>query len=304
MKKIIIPVLSFVIFITGCYTSYDITTVLAGIPDAENVLFTTDGRLIVTGGLNIYQVKRNSNGSFSKTAIYPGTGNFCGVAQKGNYFYTVAQLSDGRNVLFDAKIPTDASKFPVLREIYQFSGDFLNNGIEFDDSGNLYIADTIYAKITKVKITYNSQGNASVTSSIWMDSCSGLSAPNGIVYRNNTLYFSESNMVKGVPIKSDGSHGTIYTIYTAPVGVSFDDPCYYEDGLLVPDYNTGCVMYVSLDGSEQYVVMPAGTFAGPSSVTHGNGSMFTTDQFLVTEKGTMFDFYSTYGNKLTAVTGY
>lgn len=304
MTKIIIPVLSLLIFLSGCYTDYDISTVLTGIPDAENVLFTADGRMFVTGGLNIYQVRKNSNGTFYKTSMYSGLGNFCGIVQKDNYLYTVAQLSDGRNVLFDAKIPTDTTKTPQLREIYQFSCNFLNNGMEIDGSGNLYIADTIYAKITRVKVTYNSQGNAAVTSNIWMDRCDGLSAPNGIVYRNNTLYFSESNTIKSVPIKTDGTHGNLTTVYTAAIGVSFDDPCYYEDGLLVPDFNTGCVMYVSLDGTEQYVVMSAGTFAGPSSVTRGTGSMFTTDQFLVTEKGIMFDFYSIYGNKLTVVTGY
>jgi len=60
------------LLVSGCIEKEKI----AKVPDAENILFTTQGQLFVSGGTNIYQVKatENSDGttSYKEDPVYFG----------------------------------------------------------------------------------------------------------------------------------------------------------------------------------------------------------------------------------------
>lgn len=298
--------LSIVMLSIGCSSTEK--TYLLSIPDAENAVFTTDGRLFVTGGANAYQIKKDKDGNFTKTEMYSGTGNFTGIAQRGNYIYTVALISsdNGTRVsLFDAKLPclNDANAVPALREIYQFKNVNLMNGIGFDRSGVLYVADTLGAKIVSVNISYDRKGNPAVAEKIWLECDLSLNilVPNGISIFNSVIYFTDLNSVKSAAIEPDGSPGKVSVIYTGGL-TDYDDLEYFNNGLLVPDYLSGGILYVSLDGKTIKDAVPSGVLAGPSSIIQGKEPMFSSDEFIVTQKGILYDLTSDIGNCLSAIT--
>ena len=54
---------------------------LAAVPDAENLLFTPDGRLFVSGGTNVFEVVRDGDTSVALTALSATDCNFTGLAR-------------------------------------------------------------------------------------------------------------------------------------------------------------------------------------------------------------------------------
>ncbi|MGE5405284.1 MAG: hypothetical protein ACM3PP_10165, partial [Candidatus Saccharibacteria bacterium] len=80
-KRILVSVmiLALLLLLSGCASK---TVVAPGIADAENALFTSDGRLFVTGGTNIYEI--TPSGTVPQC---DQKGNHCGLAQYGNYIY-------------------------------------------------------------------------------------------------------------------------------------------------------------------------------------------------------------------------
>ena len=49
-------------------------TVLLDLPSAENLIFSPDGRLFVSAGLGVFEIKRDAAGAFSATPIAPDCG--------------------------------------------------------------------------------------------------------------------------------------------------------------------------------------------------------------------------------------
>ncbi|MFP5304559.1 MAG: hypothetical protein ACLGI7_01890, partial [Gammaproteobacteria bacterium] len=72
---------------------------LVAVPDAENLLFTPDGRLFVSGGTNVFEIVAAGDG-YTAYAIHDGACNFTGLALRGDVLY--ANCFDGR--LFAARL--------------------------------------------------------------------------------------------------------------------------------------------------------------------------------------------------------
>ena len=96
-------------------------TRLLTIPNAENTLFTPDGRLFVSGGSNVYEIGRDTSG-WQAAPLYDGSCNFTGLAQRGQTLY--AACEDGR--LYAATVGVGR---PKLAPIYAFAAVTAPNGV-------------------------------------------------------------------------------------------------------------------------------------------------------------------------------
>lgn len=320
-------------FISGCGNTY---TVADGIPDAENSLFTTDGRLLVTGGTNIYEIKPGE-----AVPLYEGTANFTGMAEYKGYVYALAMktefglppscsipnlLDPGAmtamvsclaetftdHVLLAAKIQSGKLSF---REIYSLHDVLIPNGMVSDGQGNLYIANETFlpgGSIIRLKLSA-SDPETVTAQEVWANSGKGVISPNGMSLRNGQIYFTDFNMfsftqasVKKIPIMANGSAGQSFTLYER-TGM-FDDlaagTLYGKTGVAVADFIKGSIVFLEDTGvkkySPDYETSPA-LFAGPSSVRQGNGPGFSSDDLIVTEKGMLYDHYTGYGNKISCL---
>lgn len=336
MKKITVflALISVCLVLVGCDEKYSVAD---NIPDAENALFTTDGRLFVTGGTNIYEI--HANGSAS--ALCPeGKYNFTGMARVGNYLYAVATeyrfdcsaLNLGtinffsptamagfvnsigdmfkRSVLLCAQIMPGNLSFT---EIYTLENMFIPNGMAADSAGRLYIADETFLPMGKM-IRLHLAGPMNVAyQETWLDPSDNVYSPNGMDIKGNTIYFTDFNVlslkqtaVKKVSINSNGTPGTVFTMFER-TGF-FDDlsagTIYNTNVAVVADFVKGTLVFVKDNGSRQNSPLfetDLAMFDCPSSVTFGKGPMFSSNELIITEKGMMFEHRSGYGNKVSAM---
>jgi hypothetical protein len=336
MKKITVflMVIAICVVLVGCDEKYSVSD---NIPDAENALFTDGGRLFVTGGTNIYEIL----GDGSASALCPeGKYNFTGMAQSGSYLYAVAteyrfdcsalnlgainffsptamagfanSISDmfKRSVLLCAQIvPGDL----IFTEIYTIENTLIPNGMVADSSGSLYIADETFLPMGKI-IRLSLAGPMNVAyQDTWLDPSDNVYSPNGMSIRDNAIYFTDFNLlslkqasIKKVSINSNGSAGSILTLYERTS--FFDDlsagTIYGTDVVVAADFVKGTLVFVKDNGKKQSRPLfetDLTMFDCPSSVSFGKGPMFSNDELIITEKGMMFEHNSGYGNKLSAM---
>jgi hypothetical protein len=333
MKKITVflMLIAVCLVLIGCDEKYSVAD---NIPDAENTLFTSSGRLFVTGGTNIYEALDNG----SANALCPeGKYNFTGIAQVGNYLYAVAteyrfdcsalnpgavnffsptamadfasSISDmfKRSVLLCAEIvPGDLA----FTEIYTIENTLIPNGMVADASGRLYIADETFLPMGKI-IRLNLSGPMNVAyQETWLDPSDNVYSPNGMSIRGNTIYFTDFNLlslkqtsIKKVSINSNGGAGSISKLYERTS--FFDDlstgTIYGTDVVVATDFVKGTLVFVKDNGKKQSSPLfetDLTMFDCPSSVTFGQGPMFSDEELIITEKGMMFEHNSGFGNKV------
>jgi len=286
---------------TGCIEK----TTLVSIPEAENSLFTATGRLFVTGGESIYEITKDDNGVCTAHKLYPGTYNFLGIGQHGDYIY-VNRTSPGAGFLFNPEshlVIANLNDILMSGEENESNGVFteirLNsvqgpvNGMAIDSHGCIYIADMFGGRILSAFIQ---TGDPTMVSEFfpWLEE--GVASPNGIAVSDATLYFTDGNAVKKVGIQEDGSPGAV-EIIAEDLGV-LDDLAPFRDGVLVTVFNRGMLLYITDDG----IVMnqtPWKSFSGPSSVIPGRAPMFQAQDIIVTERGILLDTRSSIGNKVS-----
>ena len=264
---------------------------LVGIPDAENIHFTTEGRLFVTGGSNAYEVVQDSDESFQAIPLTEAGCNFTGMAQKGNTMYFVC--GDGQ--LFAASLD-DISNLQV---IFQMQGMCIANGTALGPDGHLYVVDEplnpacIVLDPKIVRLNINADDSLQIDSQeTWLGSSGlGLLAlgvgndlrfPNGLAVQGSRFYSTDGGTVFYVDLLADGSAGEVTPIYFAPT--AHDDLSLAGDSLLVTDFFGGRIFQLSLDGEllQQTNLL---TFDSPSAVQQARPPMFRSDDILVTEKG-------------------
>ena len=319
--------------LTGCNEKY---TISRNIPDAENAIFTSTGRLFVTGGTNIYEI--DANGTASPLCA-EGKYNFTGMAQVGNYLYAVATEyrfdASGSGCSLNIFSPTAVADFvncvsnmfkrSVLlcaeivpgdlnfTEIYTIQNVLIPNGMVADAAGRLYIADETFLPVGKI-IRLTLPGPMSVSrQETWLAASNKVYSPNGMDIRGNKIYFTDFNLwslkqasVKTVSIGADGAPGAVATIFER-TGL-FDDlaagTVYGTNVVAVADFLKGTVVGIKDNGIKQSSPLAEtdpGLFASPSSVTFGRGPNYTGLDLIVTEKGIMFEHYSDFGNKVSGM---
>lgn len=273
-------------------------TALLTIEQAENIFFTDDGRLFVSGGSNVFEIKREGE-TYSATPIFNGEGNFGGMAQRGDVLY-VNCFTDGN--LYAARLTAT----PSLASIHDL-GLGIPNGMATGPDGEIYIvngpipsSELPDPKI--VRLIFDPSDPMKVTEqSDWLALTGGF--PNGIARKNRTLFVTNgtpfppaAGEVLFIVIGDDGTPGTPVPLVRFN-GIT-DDLSIAGDSLLVSLYAGGSIAQVSFNGEVLAQTDPF-SFDFPSQVRVGRPPLFSADEILVTEKGLIGDSLTTIGDSLT-----
>ena len=274
---------------------------LLAIPDAENLLFGPDGRLFVSGGQNVYEIKKAADGSFSAIPLYAQQCGFTGLAIRNNILYAVGCA----NQLLAAAL----TEQPALEPVYAFTGMCIANGATFGPDGRLYVVDEPLISQAQpqncipgdpkiVRLTLDPSDPFAVSNQeVWVQgSPTGLlflgvdnvlRLPNGLVRDGNTFYGTDGGSVFSVELLPDGSAGEVMPLFFEPT--AHDDlGLGGVDGLLVSDFFKGRILLLSRQGNLLQETMPL-TFTAVSSVRLGQPPMFAPTDILVTDKGVIGD---------------
>lgn len=270
-------------------------------PDAENLVFSPNGRLFVSGGQSVVEVAKNANG-FVPLTVSDGSCNFTGLTVARNTLY--ANCGDGS--LWAGSLATIPTK---IKRIYSYDGTSLINGLTSSADGlTLYAVDGPLPsngpptpKIVKLALAPTDPLKVN-TQTIWLDLAGRF--PNGIQRLGNVLYFTDSEIpnlgrLNSVQIRPDGSASVpsvLATLESLP-----DDFTVLADGFAISYFFTGQVVKYNFLGQKVDGFNP-GTFStGTSHVRQGQGPLFSSRDLLVTEKGILGEQASPVGNRLTVV---
>jgi hypothetical protein len=306
------------IFSVGCGPRQ---TVVNNLGNAENSLFTNDGRLFITGK-NIWEIKQKESGHYADSLADDLNCDFTGMAQYNNHLFAIC-FEDEQGDAWLLRAELTAS--PEFEKIFQLTDMTVANGMGIDDQGHLYIADeTLFqnkGKIIRLSLT-DAPVPQVVESSrrVWLSAEEGAQAPNGITIVDNKLFFTNMdisdpqgirNSIKRVPIEGDqpGPVETVFSRVALKNSSIFDDltstDILGQTYLIVTDYLKGSILTVAADGTDQEAPIyetKADKFAGPTSCILGQGLGFDEEDLLVTEGGiVLIDPNSNFGNRLSVV---
>ncbi|MEW6707957.1 MAG: hypothetical protein AB1430_24185 [Pseudomonadota bacterium] len=332
--RLCLPTLALVLaapLLGGCVDKDKIATVA----DAENQLFTPDGRLIVTGGTGVFEIVRSGEGFAAQPlqAETPGACNYTGLAQIGGWVFAAcqqrphglfgapdnhllaAQVASGRPLRF-VQVERAASPDPLDTLT-------LPNGLAKAPGGHLLVADyNLFGTGGVARVTLDFAGSRPRIVGFeknWLAAAHGINHPNGVRVSGNELFVSEFNAVKryqfdaagAVPLYLPTPRGSLVkNEVTVHAGASVvDDIQPLCGGVAITDYLGGQVLHMApagrdLNGLPTYRQVYASGLAslqGPSSVQVGRAPLFDGHDVLVTEKGLLLEFNSSYGNRLSRV---
>ncbi len=270
-------------------------TVLLTIPDAENLLFSADGRLFVSGGTNVFEITRNGT-EWVAMPLLDGSCNFTGLAIQRNTLY--ANCFDKQ--LYAARLTAQPRLQPI--HTYDIAAP---NGLTDGPDNTLFLANGPLAtnalpnpQVRRLKLD-DLDPMKVVTDEVWTRQ--GLLAPNGVQRSGNTIYVSNSGLgglaeIRAYDIQPDGSAGAgrqVASLLTVP-----DDFSIVRDSFLVAGFGTSQISLVGADGN---VVSSTSllSFSFPSQVRVGQPPLFAPTDILVTEKGILGDNVSPIGNRLS-----
>ncbi len=270
---------------------------LVDIPDAENLVFDSSGRLFVSGGQQVYEVSRSSIG-FTARAIADSECNFTGLAIRGEVLYAAC----GSGELYAGRLNAK----PSLSVIYTLIDMCLPNGIAIGQDGYLYVVDaTLNAntqacfppnpRIDRLTIDPN-QPLEIVSQELWLQGAATgglafgqdniLRFPNGLRSAGDVFYGTDGGSVYVVPQLPGGAAGELQALYFSPT--ELDDIGVISNGLLVTDFFQGRIFLLDRSGNELQST-ESGRFSSPSAAILGQPPMFEPSDILVTEKGILGD---------------
>lgn len=296
-------------FVRGCFPLVVLTLLLLlaactpkqpvlDLPDAENLHFTPDGRLIASGK-GIYEIVLR-NGQYEAVPLYAGDCAFAGIAQRGNWLYSVCAtgpLWASKRYLLAAEVqPGITPQFQIIKQIDLV----IPNGMAFDRNGVLLLADENFLGVGKVVRVHIADGATPQVTRIddWLDYRHGVFYPNGIRVVGDQLFLTDAGKVKIIRFDDDGTVLDNRTLYSR--NTIFDDLLPACGGAAVADYINGTVLYIDRDGNKRYE-SSAQSFPGASSLQIGRPPLFTGYQLLVTEKGMLLETDSRIGDKLSTI---
>ena len=258
---------------------------LVDLPQLENVHFTAEGRLFVTGQDNLYEISGSFAEGFEGKALLEG-GGCSGMASTRDTLYALCQGSSAGLTDFSSIMVLDLSNPDAVPEaVFQLSNMTLPNGMGLGPDGNLYISDgpvSVTPKIVRVLVSADDPAillGQETWLSLLGDWPNGVTWHQGVLY--TTLFGAGLGTVVAVPLNPDGSAGERQTVYTR--GRIMDDLIAYQDTLIVTDWLDSRLFQITLDGN-LLAETPAFGFSQPSSVAVGQPPMFDPSQLLVTER--------------------
>lgn len=278
---------------------------LVTIPDAENIFFLDDGRLIVSGGRNVYEITGSLDAGFVATPLSAEDCGFTGLAVAHDHLYAVC----GDSKLYATPLGPQLA----LQAIYEFADTCIPNGTVAGPDGHLYVVDeplnpacgTELPKIMRLRINPAAPMQVQAQEN-WIEGSSlgGLAFgtdtvlrfPNGLARIGQRFYGTDGGSVFYADLLADGSAGPVTPIFFQPT--AHDDLSVAGDTLLVTDFFGGSIFQLGLDGELLQTTNPA-TFDSPSAVMRGRPPMFSPSDLLVTEKGVLQDPDGPVGNVLS-----
>lgn len=292
----------------GCDSKTE--TIVDGITDAENLFFTPDGRLFVSGNEDVFEVIQKSDGSYDKLDTFHSECLVEGITQRGDYIYGVCTKTTGEDLLKSYLLageitPLDVSQIDPaqpnrhpgieMKVIGDLPNILIPNGLIADDEGHLYIADYGSPKISKV--TLNSPTKIKNVN-VWKRKVGTI--VNGLKWVDDHLYFSAQlgNSTAGmgrIQKLPNGRAGEIEVLFERKNTI-VDDILPYNGGMLITDFIKGSVIFwkdgvVVAETEKDY-------FFAPSALVQAQAPMFDPSAILATEKGIIGDADLEKGNKV------
>ncbi|MCG8315119.1 MAG: hypothetical protein MI976_18070 [Pseudomonadales bacterium] len=302
-------VLLAVLLLNGCKSQS--FTIVDDLPESENLFFTPEGRLFVSGGENVFEIIQNTDGSYQKLDMFHAPCLVEGIIQRYNHIYGVCSKTNlaefGQSHLIAAEISPstpnnddiiESGKHPFMEMEFMrpLPEMALPNGMEIDEFGNIFVADSGKGHIFRIQ--FMSPTDVSHVE-IWSEKTSPF--VNGLEWVGDELYFTGVKLagVKSVFGKvnrqADGSAGAPIILFERTATV-LDDIAAYKDGFLITDYLKGSIIYWK-DGAV-ITETEKDTFYSPTAVQQGRAPMFSEEALIVTEKGIIFNDNPAYGNKV------
>lgn len=267
--------------------------VLLDLPSAENLTFSPEGRLFVSGGFGVFEIGRDAAGAYQASPIAPECGAAAGLAVRAGVLYAVCS---GQR-LFAGRLLAQ----PQLKPVFDFTGMCIPNGMSVGPDGHLYVVDEPLnvcvpdPKIVRLRIDAGDplrilgqetwvQGSA--LGQLHLGIGNVLRFPNGLQRRGNRFFGTDGGSVYAVDWLPDGGAGPVQPL-SFQVAVH-DDLGIAGENLLVTDFATGRILLLSAQG-EQLQSTARLLFSFPSSVRLGRPPLFRSDDILVTETGLLTD---------------
>ncbi len=258
---------------------------LLSLPQLENGLFTSGGRLFVSGQSNLYEIHRDGSG-YRSEALFPDGGGCSGLAEDRQTLYALCSGSAGPtdfSGLYTLSL-TDAAA--VLQFSFSLSDMSLPNGM-VAAHGRLYITDGPVATEPKiVSLDIDPEDPQRILSqSTWL--ATPLDNPNGLAFDGAALYVTYyqpgfGGQVRRVPIGPDGTAGSPEDLVPREI---MDDLTVLGETLIVTDWQAGALFQIDLAGNLLQETA-SNTFAQPSSVTLAGPPLFDQPTLLITERYT------------------
>ena len=251
------------------------------INEAENLFFTEDGRLFVSGAEDIYEITRAADGRFIKTDHFDEDCLVEGIVRSGQYLYGVCTQNNSDDQA-SFLIAGELSAEPSFHSIAPLEPGSIPNGMTVDDEGRIYITLSVSNRIVRVTLA---SPLAVERTEVWAEQ---LSIANGIKYVDRALYVSvlEPTLISRllrIPLLADGSAGKPEPLYERAVTV-LDDIEPFDGGFIITDFVNGTLIFWNASRGA-YAETPRGTFYGPTSLARGRPPMFDDRQLIVAEKG-------------------
>lgn len=251
------------------------------VDEAENLFFTDDGRLFVSGGEDIYEVERAADGTFTKTDHFHEDCLVEGIVEHRGYLYGVCWLVGDlqqRTFLIAGELSAD----PVFRIIAPLETGAIPNGMTVDPEGRVYVTDSLKNQV--LRLTFGAPLEL-VRKEVW---AAGLMGVNGIKHVGGAMYAtmmdaSLNSWLIRIPLLADGRAGKTELLFKRWLTV-LDDIIPYEGGLIITDFLTGTLIFWDAQRGA-YAETPKQTFYGPTSLALGRPPMFAPGQLVVAEKG-------------------
>jgi hypothetical protein len=270
-------------------------TIVSDIPEAENLFFTEDGRLFVSGGPNVFEIKRDAAGAFSKTDLFEEDCVVEGITHANGHIYGVCTKTDpfGEAYLLGGALTAQ----PHMQIIGRLDDLGIPNGMDADRHGNLYTTYSGKGSIAKLVLSEPLK-----LSRIEVWSKENLPAVNGLRFVGEFVYFTVMNAETlttrfgRMPLQADGSPGRAEFLLARGLAL-FDDVGAFEGGFMIAEYMAGRLLFFR-DG-KVLAETPDETFYAPSSAAQGRPPMFRENQVLVTEKGLLGVTGETDGDRLS-----
>ena len=247
-----------------------------GIPRAENVLQTREGRIFISSRQGLHELVPREGAWERWDFPMPGDCRVLGLAEQADMLYAAAQCPAGRRdgqgaFLYALNLTGDAAAFT---EIAALPGVAQPNGLAAHGDGDLYLADsgslTAQGALYRLRMTAGGlqqqvvQGTASTR-------------PNGVRIDGNRIYLSINPPAYVGPSRlvrhELGENGLSDPVELLRSYAFIDDFALVEGGVLVTRLFAGRIDYITEDGQPRHsvsVLMPSSVALGRPPIEAGS----------------------------------